>query len=130
MKNNQPIWADNFINKISQSKMGLNLSQGEPLKYYSSDRIAQLMGNGLLVFVDKKTKFYDFFTNKEIVTYRNVKDLSKKIIKYSIDNKLRKSIAKKGRNKYFKYFNSKVVAKYIINKTLNIPAKKYFWEKN
>ena len=130
MKNNQPIWADNFINKISQSKMGLNLSQGKPLKYYSSDRLAQLMGNGLLVFVDKRTRFTDFFTNKEIVTYKNVRDLAKKIIKYSTDDKLRKSIAKKGRNKYFKYFNSKVVAKYILNKTFDIPAKKYFWEKN
>ena len=28
MNNNQPIWADNFINKLSNSKMGLNLSQG------------------------------------------------------------------------------------------------------
>jgi glycosyltransferase involved in cell wall biosynthesis len=130
MKNNQPIWADNFINKISQSKMGLNLSQGKPLKYYSSDRLAQLMGNGLLVFVDKKTKFTDFFSNKEIVPYTNVRDLAKKIIKYSVNNKLRKSIAKKGRNKYFKYFNSKTIAQYILNKTFNIPSKKYFWEKN
>ena len=60
MNNNQPIWADNFINKISKSKMGLNLSQGKPVKYYSSDRFAQLIGNGLLVFVDEKTKFKDF----------------------------------------------------------------------
>ena len=36
------------LKKILKSKMGLNLSQGKPLKYYSSDRIAQLMGNGLL----------------------------------------------------------------------------------
>jgi hypothetical protein len=45
--NRQPIWCDNFIDVISNSKMGLNLSRGEPLKYYSSDRIAQLFGNGL-----------------------------------------------------------------------------------
>ena len=83
-----------------------------------------------MVFVDKKTKFTDFFTNKEIVAYKNVRDLAKKIIKYSTNNKLRKFIAKNGRNKYFKYFNSKVIAKYILNKTFDIPAKKYFWEKN
>ena len=130
MKNNQPIWADNFINKISQSKMGLNLSQGKPLKYYSSDRLAQLMGNGLLVFVDNKTKFNDFFTKNEIITYKDVKDLAKKIIKYSVNNKLRKFIAKKGRTKYFKYFNSKTIAQYILNKTFNIQSKKYYWEKN
>ena len=36
--------------------MGLNLSRGLPTKHYSSNRIASLMGNGLLVFIDKKVK--------------------------------------------------------------------------
>jgi hypothetical protein len=130
MRENQPVWADNFINKISQSKMGLNLSQGKPIKYYSSDRLAQLMGNGLLVFVDKKTKLNDFFSNKEIITYKNINDLAKKIIKYSTNDKLRKSIAKRGRDKYFKYFNSTVIAEYILNKAFSIRNKKYFWEKS
>ena len=31
MDKSQPIWADNFINKIGKSKMGLNLSQGKEL---------------------------------------------------------------------------------------------------
>ena len=53
MNNVQPIWGDEFIEKISNSSMGLNLSRGMPTKYYSSDRIAQLLGNGLLTFVDK-----------------------------------------------------------------------------
>ena len=128
MRENQPIWADNFINKISQSKMGLNLSQGKPIKYYSSDRLAQLMGNGLLVFVDKKTKLNEFFFNKEIVIYKNISDLGKKIIRYSINDKLRRSIAKRGRNKYFKYFNSTVIAEYILNKSFGVRNKKYFWE--
>ena len=130
MKNNQPIWADNFINKISQSKMGLNLSQGKPIKYYSSDRFAQLIGNGLLVLVDEKTKFHDFFTKNEIVTYKNIKDLANKIKKLSINNKLRIRIAKKGREKYFKYFNSSIIARYIIERTFSFTKSKYYWEKN
>ena len=129
MKENQPIWADNFINKLSQSKMRLTLSQGNALKYYSSDRLAQLMGNGLLVFVDKKTKLNDFFKKNEIITYKNVKDLAKKIIKFSINNKLRKIIAKNGRSKYFKHFNSTIIARYILNKTYSIKNQKNFWEK-
>ena len=56
-------------------------------------------------------------------------DLAYKILKYSNNNKLRRSIAKQGRDKYFKYFNSTVIAEYIINKTFNIKIKKYFWEK-
>ena len=129
MKNTQPIWADNFINKIGQSKMGLNLSQGKPSKYYSSDRFAQLIGNGLLVFIDEKTKFKDFLNSNEIITYSNIKDLAKKIKKYSINNDERKRIAKNGWKKYFKFFNSKLIAEYIINKTLKREEKKFFWER-
>ena len=129
MKNNQPIWADNFINRLSQSKMGLNLSQGTPSKYYSSDRFSQLIGNGLLVFIDEKTKFRHFFRNDEIIFYKNITDLAKKINKYSIDNKQRMKIAKNGRYKYFKYFNSTIIANFILHKTYGINSKKFYWEK-
>ncbi len=129
MNNTQPIWADDFINKISKSKMGLNLSQGKAVKYYSSDRFAQLIGNGLLVFIDEKTKMSNFLSKNEIVTYKNINDLAQKIIKFSKNNKLRKKIAKKGRDKYHKFFNSKVIADYIIKKTFKDFGKKYIWEK-
>ena len=129
MEKNQPVWADNFINRISKSKMGLNLSQGKAVKYYSSDRFAQLIGNGLLVLVDEKTRFKNFLSNNEIVSYKNINDLAAKIIKYNKNDKLRKRIAKRGREKYHKYFNSKKIAEYIINKTFKIKTKKYLWEK-
>ena len=110
--------------------MALNLSQGEPVKYYSSDRISQMVGNGLLTFVDKKTKLNDFFTNKEIVFYNSTSDLADKINKYNKDDKLRIKIAKAGRDKYFKYFNSTLVAEYIINKSLGIETKNFYWDKS
>ena len=128
MKNIQPIWGNNFIEKISQSKMGLNLSRGEPLKYYSSDRIVQLMGNGLLTFIDYKTMYSDFFNKKELVTYSSIDDLTEKILKYKRDDKLRKLIAKNGKAKYLKFFNSDLVADYILSKTLDIKSKnKFIW---
>ena len=129
MGKNQPVWADNFINKLSKSKMGINLSQGKPIKYYSSDRFAQLIGNGLLVFIDKRTKFGNFLNSKEIVTYDNISDLAKKIVKFNKNDKMRKQIAKRGREKYHKYFNSKIVAEYIINRSFGIDKKKYYWNK-
>ena len=123
----QPVWADNYLLAISQSKIGLNLSQGKPAEFYSSDRFAQLIGNGLLVMIDEKTKIGNFFNKDEIILYKNIRDLSSKIIKYSNDNNLRCKIAKKGRDKYFKYFNSTVVADFIINKTIGT-KKKFYWE--
>jgi hypothetical protein len=123
----QPIWADNYLYAISQSKIGLNLSQGKPAKYYSSDRFSQLIGNGLLVMIDEKTKIGNFFNKNEIVLYNNISDLSEKLIKYSNDNKLRSLVAKKGRDKYFKYFNSTIIADYIVSKAFEI-KKKFYWE--
>ena len=128
IEDKQPIWADNFIKAISQSKIALNLSQGKSSRYYTSDRFAQLIGNGLLVLIDKKTRYSDFLNKDEIVIYSDINDLSKKIEKYSNNDALRQKIAKKGRDKYFKFFNSTIVAEFIINKTFNID-KKYFWEK-
>ena len=127
MNNIQPIWADNYLLAISQSKIGLNLSQGKPAKYYSSDRFSQLIGNGLLVMIDEKTRIGNFFNKDEIVMYDSISDLSEKIVKFSNDYKLRNTVAKKGRLKYFKYFNSTIIAEFIINKTFDI-KKKYFWE--
>ena len=128
MNNIQPIWADQYFKNISNSKMGLNLSRGTPIKYYSSDRITQIIGNGLVTLIDQKTSYSDFFDESEMVFYKNVSDLSEKIETISNDEKLRKSIGKKGKVKYMKYFNSTVVADFIINKTFDIKSKKkYLW---
>ena len=117
MNNVQPIWADQFIKKIANSYMGLNLSRGKPIKYYSSDRIVQLVGNGLLTFIDENTLLTDFFTNKEIVFYKNIHDLSYKLNKYKKDKKTGKQIAKRGKLKYLKYFNSDIISEYILSKS-------------
>ncbi|WP_415324106.1 glycosyltransferase [Candidatus Pelagibacter sp. Uisw_127] len=129
MNNVQPIWGDNFIKAISKSSMGINLSRGEPVKYYSSDRIAQLLGNGLLTFIDKKTCFNDFLSNKEIIFYNDIEDLSDKINKYKKDKKEARKIAKKGRDTYLKNFNSTIVADFILSKIFDYKSKnKFIWE--
>ena len=127
--NKQPIWAENFKNELSKSKIALNLSQGSSLKFYTSDRFAQLVGNGILTFVDEKTQLNKLFSNNEVVFYKNVKDLSLKLNEYKENDKLRVHIAINGMKKYHKYMNSRIVSKYMINKTFNINKKeKFFWE--
>ncbi len=126
----QPIWADHYFKTVSNAKMGLNLSRGNAIKYYSSDRITQIVGNGLVCLIDEKTQYKNFFSDNEMVFYKNISDLSEKILKISNDEKLRKTIAKNGKEKYMKYFNSNIVADYIIKKTLGLNFKKdYLWEK-
>ena len=117
-ENKEPIWGDNFYKALVNSKMGLNLSRGLPTKYYSSNRIASLMGNGLLTFIDKKTQMSDFFDNNEIIFYSGINDLSEKIKFYKKNEKARVKIAKNGKKKYFKLFNELKTTKYIIDKSL------------
>jgi len=126
--NIQPIWADEFLIKISNSKMGLNLSRGKPVKYYSSDRIAQYMGNGLATLIDEGTQYQDFFDKDELIFYKNTNDLVNKILQYKHDEKSRIKIAIKGSKKYRKYFNSTIVADFIIKKSMNVKSRlKYLW---
>ena len=116
--NKQPIWGDDFNNALINSKMALNLSRGKPTKYYSSNRIASVVGNGLLTFIDKKVQMSDFFNKNEMIFYDNINDLSDKIKFYSTNDKLRKKIAENGKKKYFKLFNEIRITKYFVDISL------------
>ena len=114
----EPVWGNEFYRSLLNSKMALNLSRGIPTKHYSSNRIASLMGNGLMVLIDKKVEMNNFFNSNEIVSYVNIDDLADKIKFYKKNDKSRIKIAKKGKEKYFKLFNEVKIAKYIIDNSL------------
>ena len=104
-QNKEPIWGNEFYQALNNSKMGLNLSRGLPTKYYTSNRIASLMGNGLLTFIDKKTQLDDMFNKNEVIMYNNINDLTDKINYYKKNDRLRRKIGSAGRKKYFKLFS-------------------------
>ncbi|MDC3391249.1 glycosyltransferase, partial [Candidatus Pelagibacter sp.] len=113
----EPVWGNDFYKSLLNSKMALNLSRGNPTKHYSSNRIASLMGNGMMVFIDRKVEMNYFFNKKEIISYSSIEDLASKIKYYKKNDQLRKTIAKNGKNKYFKLFNETKISKYIIDKS-------------
>ncbi len=127
MNNIQPVWGEEFKKNLFNSKIALNLSQGKPIKYYSSDRLAQYVGNGIATLVDKKTKLDKFFNNNEIIFYDSQNDLNRKIKKYLNNNRLRNKIAKNGKSKYHLKFNSTIIADFIVSKTFNF-KKKFSWD--
>lgn len=125
---NNPVWGQNFFDEISKCSMAINLSRGEPIKYYSSDRLASLLGNGLLTFVHENYKYQDFFTKDEIVTFKNINDLNKKILYYKNNKKLIKKIATNGYKKAHKIFNNKLISDFIVRKTLGLNiVNRYNW---
>ena len=83
----QPVWGAKFENEISKSPISLNLSRKPKLKYYSSDRISQYLGNGSCIFVDIYSQLEDLFSIDEVI-YFDSADLNEfgKKIKYYVDN--------------------------------------------
>ena len=120
----QPIWSQDFYEAIYQSKMALNLSRINNIKYYTSNRIASLIGNGVCTFVDINTQLNDFFNDDEVIFYKNLNDLSKKINFYKENNLKRNLIAKKGKEKYFRIFNNEIISDYICARLFDKKPKK------
>ena len=114
-----PKWNYGFFTELSKCKMSLNLSRGHPLKYTSSNRIAALVGNGIYTFIDKRTKFDDFFNENEVGSYKNISDLGNKIEYFLKNPKKIDEYGRNGKEKYFKLFNNKKITKEILDKTLS-----------
>ena len=115
INNFEPVWGSNYYYYLSDTKMAINLSRGKYQNLYSSDRISSLIGNGLLVFLNKNTNFNKLFNNNEVVFYKNKIDLIKKIKFFIKNDKDRVRISKNGYNKYQKFMNNIVISKYIMS---------------
>ena len=109
--------------------MALNLSRGTPRKYASSNRIASLIANGIMTFIDKKTKFSDFFDESEMGFYSNVNDLLAQIDKVHGNMQKINKISINGKKRYFSIFNNLNISDYILSNTFDIKSKyKYIWD--
>ena len=110
--------------------MSLNLSRKPNIKYYSSDRLAQYLGNGSCIFVDIHTKLNELFNDNEVIFYdsQDLEDFGKKIDYFSNNHSKVKQIAKKGWEKGHSYFNEKAVTNYFIDIAVNSnPTSDYGW---
>ena len=125
----QPKWNYQYFKELAKCKTALNLSRGRPMKYHTSNRIASLVANGIMTFIDKKTKYQDFFDSDEMGFYDDTNDLLNQIEKLNGNiNKINK-ISKNGKKKYFSIFDNSIIADYIISKTFNTKNRfKYVWD--
>ena len=66
----------------------------------------------------------DFFNDDEVIFYKNLNDLSKKINFYKENNLKRNLIAKKDKEKYFRIFNNEIISDYICARLFDKKPKK------
>lgn len=108
------IWGAKYEQVLANSKMSLNLNRKEGDKWYSSDRIAHLMGYGILTFQSSRNQMERFFTDKETVYFDDAGDLADKICYYNEHDDERAAIASAGRRKYHHIFNGARVLKFMV----------------
>jgi Glycosyl transferases group 1 len=128
-----------YYKRINDCKMGLNISvvgeiggvdyaRKEELYLYSSDRIAQYMGSGLLVFTTRDNSLEEMFDeNKEAIFFKGKEELLDKLIYYKNHDDERKKIANAGYEKSHKHLNERLVAQYIVEATLGSKLSNYIW---
>jgi spore maturation protein CgeB len=107
--------------------MAVNISRGKYQNLYSSDRISSLIGNGLLVFINKNTNFQKILSKKDVIFYKNKKDLIKKLDYYNTNHKQSIKIAKSGHEKYHKHMNNLVISNYILKSVGLLNIKNPIW---
>ncbi len=112
---NPNIFGDAYIELLGSAKMGLIYNKRNDVSMYSSDRIAQLTGNGILTFSPKIPDFERVYSADEIVYYENEEDLIEKIAYYHHNDAERKRVAQNGYLKSHGEYNSTKVTRWMID---------------
>lgn len=122
------IWGAAYERVLAGSKMSLNLNRKEGDLWYSSDRIAHLMGYGILTFLSDAGRMQDFFSPEQAVFFHNETDLAEKIIYYMQHDDERARIAGAGRKRYHELFNGERVLRFMIETLCGQPySEAYEW---
>lgn len=111
------VWGDTYDQVIAHSKMALNLNREEGWPLYSSDRLSQLIGNGLLTFIWDKGEMRQLFNDEQVVFFKDEAELSKKIQYFQANDTHRQAVARAGRKHYQQHFSAQKVIEFIIDTT-------------
>lgn len=103
------IFGAEYMQTLSQARMGLNYSRRNDVELYSSDRIAHLTGNGVLTFTPRIPGYEALYTDDEVVYFDGLDDLVEKVMYYHLHSQAGALIARKGWEKAQTHFESGIV---------------------
>ena len=122
------LFGADYQHALTQSKMGLNISRGNEDYLYSSDRMSQYLGNGLLTFLFRSTGFADYYEEDELIFFDDAEDCAEKLKYYAKYDAERMAIAKKGWEKATREYHSDILCQYIIERAFDAPlSRTYHW---
>ncbi|RME32753.1 MAG: glycosyltransferase family 1 protein [Gammaproteobacteria bacterium] len=112
---------------LAQTRSALNINKQEaPL--YSSDRLAQLMANGILCFIDRASELDGLLGEDAAIWFNGDEELRERILDVCRDDTMRRKVAASGRERYRSLFASEAVSRYLVEATLQLPwSRDYGW---
>jgi glycosyltransferase involved in cell wall biosynthesis len=126
-----PIWGKDYDRALSETRMALNLNRQEGDDWYTSDRMAQLGGNGVLQFAHSSGRFDEFIPAETLVYFDDAQDLVAKIREFHHDDDKRRDWAGRAREFFQREFTSALYASYIIEAaTMQSFSHDYVWAQN
>lgn len=99
---------------LREARIGLNISRRNDVTWYASDRMAHMMGNGLLTATERGSGFDQLFAEDEMAFYSNEDELAGLLERYLADDDGRREVARRGWRAYHRMFDSTRVARYLI----------------
>ncbi|MBN7797015.1 glycosyltransferase family protein [Parahaliea mediterranea] len=121
-------WGRDYDEALAASKMGLNLNRQEGGHWYSSARMAQLGGNGLLVFTHRAADFQSLFPPESLVYFDTARDLCESVTAFHRDDARRRYWAANTRDFFHREMNCTLYARYIVETSMELPySHDYAW---
>ena len=102
-----------YIEALGKAAMGLNLSRVNDIYLYSSDRLAHIMADGQLAFIDRRNGFSTLFEEDEAAFYDTKEEFFDKLRYFKENPQKRMEVARKGWQKIHTEYNERVVTKFM-----------------
>ncbi|MDD2321926.1 MAG: glycosyltransferase [Geobacteraceae bacterium] len=126
---NQPgAFGADYTDLLQESKLSLNYSRRNDVKWMSSDRLLHLTGNGILTFCPRVPGLDTLFQSDELVYFDDLDDLLEKIRHYHQHDDQRKTVAQAGWKRAHESFNADRITRFMVEIIFKIPVNEpYEW---
>jgi hypothetical protein len=126
-----PVWGRDYDRTLARTRMALNLNRQEGDYWYTSDRMAQLAGNGILQFTHASQGFQDLLPPESMVYFNDNDDLLAKVREFHHDDARRQAWASRCREFFHAEMNATLYARYIVEATMAQPfSHDYVWARD
>lgn len=109
-----PVWGRDYDKALANSRMALNLNRQEGDYWYSSERMAQLAGNGILQFTHASGGFQDLLPPESLVYFDDLPSLAARVREFHQDDAKRRHWAANARAFFHQEMNTRLFSQYIV----------------